>query len=109
MVFNPDYPMELYSKAVELIRNTENLIEEVLPDTGLRDRNNIKFPVVAKIVAASSGGNFGPKTFLNNALVPPEKRKKVIAEVFKLYTAKQSTDAVAKSEEFWKEVLSLPV
>lgn len=104
VVFDVSYDMKIYEKAVNLIRATDALIQEELPECGRRDRNNIKYQVAAKIVYESCGKSFSPQRFLNNDFVQPAVRKKIIQKTYKLYTDGGATDRVAKSDEFWAEV-----
>jgi hypothetical protein len=101
IVFNEQYSLGIYLKAVRLVRAVDDLIAQTIPTAGRRDRNNIKFQVVGRIVWESTGGNFAEKPFENTKLVDTPRREALIKAIFAIYTALGSTDAVAKSEDFW--------
>ncbi|WP_425999517.1 AIPR family protein [Caulobacter sp. DWR1-3-2b1] len=103
-VFDASYDIRVYAKAIDLVRGTEALINEELPDCGVRDRNNLKYHIVARIVYDSCGGKFSAKRFLANDLIEPDRRRKVIAKANSIYLKRGASDRVAKSEEFWEAV-----
>lgn len=109
LVFDPSYDVKIYARAVELLRSTDALIQDVLSDCGRRDRNNIKFQVAGKIVLDSTGGHFSAVAFQGNELVSPDKRKKIVRAIYAKYLELGGTDRVAKSEEFWSAVKSLAI
>lgn len=108
-VFDGSYDVKLYMKAIDLVRSTEALIRDTLPDCGIRDRNNIKFHVVAKIVYDSCGGRFSAKRFLSNEMVDADHRKAIIEAAYEEYEDLGGTDRVAKSEDFWEAVRDLDI
>ena len=101
IVFNDQYSLGIYLKAIRLVRAVEDLIAQVLPAAGRRDRNNIKFQTVGRIVYESTGGNFAEKPFENATLVDAPRREAIVKGIFDIYTSMGATDAVAKSEDFW--------
>jgi hypothetical protein len=109
VVFDSNYDVKIYAKAIDLVRSTDALIQLTLPHIGLRDRNNIKFHVVAKIVFESCGGKFSAIRFAKNTLLEPPVRRKIIQAEFKIYQKLGATDRVAKSEELWDEIRSLVI
>lgn len=109
IVFNDGYDPRLYMKAIRLVQDTDILIQGVIPDCGRRDRNNIKFQIVAKIVSDSTGGRFDPAVFTHVKFIPEAKQIKIVNAAFTLYKALGGNDAVAKSEEFWVRLKGLKV
>ena len=101
IVFNEHYSLGLYLKAVRLVRASDDLIAQTIPAAGRRDRNNIKFQVVGRIVWESTSGNFSEKPFENTKLVDVPRREAIIKAIYAIYTKMAATDAVAKSEDFW--------
>ena len=103
-VFDSGYDIRVYSKSIDLVRATDALIEDTLSGCGIRDRNNLKYHVVAKIVFDSCGGEFSATRFLGNKLVEPQDRKKIIKAANAIYNKMGANDRVAKSEEFWEAI-----
>ncbi|MBU1324391.1 MAG: AIPR family protein [Alphaproteobacteria bacterium] len=101
LVFNEQYSLGVYVKAIRLVRAIDDLIAQTLPAAGRRDRNNIKFQVVGRVVSESTGGNFAEKPFEGAKLIDTPRRQKIIGEVFAIYQSLGANDKVAKSEEFW--------
>lgn len=107
LIFDPDYDLAIFEKAIDTVRSIEAQIADEIPDSGLRDRNNIKYQVAAKVVYDSCGKVFGAQRFLSSVLIQPAERSKIIAKAFDIYVEEGGTDAVAKSEEFWLKVKAI--
>jgi len=103
-VFDANYDLRIFSRSIDLIRSTDALISETFPECGVRDRNNLKYHVVAKIVFDSCGGVFSAARFLNNDLISPDHRRRIIEFAYGKYQEMGGSDRVAKSEEFWDAV-----
>lgn len=108
-IFNPEYDLTVYQKAIETVRSVDAQIHDELPGCGLRERNNLKFPVSAKIVYVSCGSVFSVDRFRTNALISPSRRSEIIRRAYEIYLDEGGTDAVAKSEEFWHRVRDISV
>jgi hypothetical protein len=102
--FDPTYDLKVYEKAIDLVRSTDALIGETQPECGRRDRNNIKYHVVAKTVHHMTSGNVSPAAFLKNRLPSPDRRSVIIEEVLGAYFDHGGNDRIAKSEAFWQHV-----
>lgn len=104
IVFDSEYDLRIYEKAITLVRSIDALIGDTLKDCGRRDRNNIKYHVTAKTVYDSCGGIFSAERFLNNELVGPDHRRKIVRSSYNIYEKRGATDRVAKSDDFWVAV-----